>query len=244
MERAGQEGLDAFLSYSHNNTTNNISSTSMDSASRGEGEGEEELLVREGGRGASDVVLDSILRHLLDHPNLPNHPNPPDREMGVILRSPPASLSLPSSSALFALLGQREVALLEELNFLHESMNDILHRILTTENSLPPPPSLSEPYLESLPRRIISNTGEISELGGCCGISHEAFELQDTVIELPCGHSYKEENILTWLRAHNTCPICREVIEEEEEADEEEEDVGHPQLASSVDSSGMESTQL
>jgi E3 ubiquitin-protein ligase RNF115/126 len=76
-------------------------------------------------------------------------------------------------------------------------------------------PPASEQCINRLARTKIASAAEAEALGGtCCGISHEPFETGDVVVSLACKHSYLEDNIVTWLRAHNTCPVCRfQVVE-------------------------------
>jgi E3 ubiquitin-protein ligase RNF115/126 len=94
-----------------------------------------------------------------------------------------------------------------------EAFQDVLHRILTNEVSHAGSPPASEEVLRRLPRTVVGAGTEGHLLGGaCCGISHDPFEEGDVVVTLSCGHLYIEDNILTWLRVHHTCPICREQV--------------------------------
>jgi hypothetical protein len=84
------------------------------------------------------------------------------------------------------------------------SLDDLLHYILMNETSHSGSPPASQETIDKLVRR----THNVQELGECY-ISQEPFTENDVAICLPCGHSYKEESIIPWLRMHNTCPVCR-----------------------------------
>lgn len=83
-----------------------------------------------------------------------------------------------------------------------------LHHILMNESSHAGAPPASETILQSLIKQTITETTDLSTLGECC-ISQETFEIGDVVVCLPCGHNYKEDPIIHWLKMHNTCPVCR-----------------------------------
>ena len=88
------------------------------------------------------------------------------------------------------------------------SFEDLLHHIMMNDNShagVPPAPDM---VIDSLTREVVTPDTNLQRLGECC-ISMEAFEPGDTAISLPCGHCYKQEPIVQWLRMHNTCPVCR-----------------------------------
>jgi hypothetical protein len=84
----------------------------------------------------------------------------------------------------------------------------LLHHILMNEMSHAGAPPASKSVLESLKREIITNDTDTVALGEC-NITQEPFEVGDTMIELPCGHNYKQDSIVHWLEMHNTCPVCR-----------------------------------
>ena len=45
-----------------------------------------------------------------------------------------------------------------------------------------------------------------------CTITMEPYSAGDQVRILPCEHHFSEDAISTWLRQHNTCPLCRQPI--------------------------------
>jgi len=43
-----------------------------------------------------------------------------------------------------------------------------------------------------------------------CPVCCETLQTSETVVQLPgCGHIFREECALRWLKSHNTCPFCR-----------------------------------
>lgn len=50
-------------------------------------------------------------------------------------------------------------------------------------------------------------------LADICGL-HVNVRLQDeSVAQLDCQHIFHKDCIVPWLRRHNTCPICRQVVD-------------------------------
>jgi E3 ubiquitin-protein ligase RNF115/126 len=70
-------------------------------------------------------------------------------------------------------------------------------------------PPATEKTIESLKRTVVVADMDRTPLGECCNITHDAYEVGDVVVCLPCGHSYKEDSIIQWLKMHDTCPVCR-----------------------------------
>ena len=42
-----------------------------------------------------------------------------------------------------------------------------------------------------------------------CPISLEKINIGDMIIQLPCNHIFKEDNLKKWLKEKHNCPICR-----------------------------------
>ncbi len=83
-----------------------------------------------------------------------------------------------------------------------------LHHVLMNETSHAGAPPATDEMISGLHRKVVESSSDAKALGDC-SISQESFEVDDVVLELPCGHRYKEEPILHWLKMHRTCPVCR-----------------------------------
>ena len=42
-----------------------------------------------------------------------------------------------------------------------------------------------------------------------CPITQEAFNLEDNIVLLQCGHYFKKDGFLVWARRSRSCPSCR-----------------------------------
>jgi hypothetical protein len=83
-----------------------------------------------------------------------------------------------------------------------------LHHVLMNETSHAGAPPATDEMISKLDKLVVEGDVDVTTLGEC-SISQESFEYGDTIIALPCGHRFKEEPILHWLRMHRTCPVCR-----------------------------------
>eukprot|EP01038_Epipyxis_sp_PR26KG_P005654 gene5654-7809_t len=138
------------------------------------------------------------------------------RPVGMIIRH--VNSSAADLDAIVNLLSMSQVRLPPGRAFISGSENEsnsqlesLLHHILMNETSLAGAPAASEELIANLERETVTTDPTINQLGDCC-ISQELFEIGDVVITLSCGHRFKEEPIIHWLKMHNTCPVCRITI--------------------------------
>lgn len=94
-------------------------------------------------------------------------------------------------------------------------MDELLDRTFTAQEPTERP--TSQETMNTLPSRTYHKERQEHDLAETCGICLEEYIEQDTLINLPCGHEYHEQCILPWLRCHNTCPSCRQPVEQEQE---------------------------
>ena len=45
-----------------------------------------------------------------------------------------------------------------------------------------------------------------------CSICHDMMQSGEVVLKLHCRHCYHESCVVSWLEAHNTCPLCRNTM--------------------------------
>jgi E3 ubiquitin-protein ligase RNF115/126 len=77
-------------------------------------------------------------------------------------------------------------------------------------------PPTSESALKTL-KDIKLDENNLQEYGDKeCSVCKENYILNDTISKLPCEHLFHNECSVTWLKMHNTCPVCRKELKEEE----------------------------
>ncbi|CAG9313354.1 unnamed protein product [Blepharisma stoltei] len=84
------------------------------------------------------------------------------------------------------------------MNFV--SLLDILNQAQQNQQGSPP---ASEEAINSLP--LINCTIAKS----VCPICQDNYREEDKIRQMPCKHDFHDSCLSTWLRMHNTCPICR-----------------------------------
>lgn len=138
------------------------------------------------------------------------------RPVGIIMQQATfeGNSALPIVGLLNSLASIRSGARSYNSNAMSDAQfEQFLHHILMNESSHSGAPPASEELIASLDKITVTEDSNKSELGECC-ISQDSFEIGDIVITLPCGHKYKEEPIVHWLKMHRTCPVCRIALEE------------------------------
>lgn len=137
------------------------------------------------------------------------------RPVGIMIRSAPVSFDGTTGAfprGLLGLLGSVGASRINSYQnpdaLSNTQFEQFLHHILMNESSHAGAPPADEHTIHQLVRHKIISKEEISSFGECC-ISQDEFEIGDTVISLPCGHNYKEDPIVHWLKMHSTCPVCR-----------------------------------
>jgi hypothetical protein len=88
----------------------------------------------------------------------------------------------------------------------------ILNTLFNMQQPQGPPPATTE-VIDSL-KTITVTEKLIAEQPRCC-ICYDEFMCANTVTLLPCNHVFDKECIVTWLKLHNTCPVCRHSIKDE-----------------------------
>mmetsp|Transcript_9454 Transcript_9454/g.13026 ORF Transcript_9454/g.13026 Transcript_9454/m.13026 type:complete len:273 (-) Transcript_9454:165-983(-) len=97
-----------------------------------------------------------------------------------------------------------------------DSFQEILNRLMQLHEPKPTP--TSSKVLESFPT-ITSE--EALQLGPRCCVCLEDFEADNTeqsIVKLQCNHPFHKECVVSWLKDHNTCPVCRYEFQTEPEA--------------------------
>lgn len=85
---------------------------------------------------------------------------------------------------------------------------DLLDHLAENDSSRRGAPPAAVSFVNNLPCVIISNEHEKhGEL--VCAICKDALAAGTEVNQLPCSHLYHSYCILPWLKARNSCPLCR-----------------------------------
>ena len=98
----------------------------------------------------------------------------------------------------------------------------------THSNAAPP---ASEAALNKLDRKTISKEMIEREGKTDCSICLDDLVEGQVGAVLPCKHWFHETCVVEWLKAHNTCPVCRAPIEKENR-ENRNQDGGHGQSGS------------
>lgn len=86
--------------------------------------------------------------------------------------------------------------------------NELLERLAETDNSRQGAPPAAVSFVNALPRLVI-NVEHLKHDSLTCAICKDILCLGCVVNQLPCLHLYHPSCILPWLRARNSCPLCR-----------------------------------
>lgn len=57
---------------------------------------------------------------------------------------------------------------------------------------------------DTLNEIALCKTGE-----SCCSVCKDDYEIDQSIIKLPCSHHFHDECLLPWLKERNSCPTCR-----------------------------------
>jgi len=74
---------------------------------------------------------------------------------------------------------------------------------------------ISDEHLQHLPRTRVNQQQVDNE--SQCTTCMDQFNYNEEVAELGCHHIFHADCLVPWLRNHNTCPICRAVVDPEAE---------------------------
>ena len=107
------------------------------------------------------------------------------------------------------------------------SFDALIHYLMQNDSNRYGPPPASKESLTSLPEVIISEQTiflrgtrhhGVDEFG-CqidqsktmieCSVCKEELNVGDFAVSMPCNHLFHKICILSWLEAHNNCPVCR-----------------------------------
>lgn len=88
---------------------------------------------------------------------------------------------------------------------------------LREQSGLGGAPPASQTAIDKLEVRVVDEAmlGGGTEAKTRCTICIDEMAVGEKASVLPCSHFFHGECVATWLKQHNTCPICRRAVEEE-----------------------------
>lgn len=93
-----------------------------------------------------------------------------------------------------------------------EAFDRIISQMMEQHAGSNAPGPATDNAIMSLPRRNV-DVGMLDDAGKAeCSICMDEVPVGHEIMSLPCGHWFHEQCGTTWLREHDTCPICREGI--------------------------------
>lgn len=115
---------------------------------------------------------------------------------------------------MFSVFSRRETPSTLERN-LERMLTNLINNELEQQNS-----GLSDTAMRTLRENsfTVAETNENSQ----CSICLEAIQESESAVTLECQHTFHLQCIERWCSTHNSCPMCRSVIEEREEQHEAE----------------------
>lgn len=110
--------------------------------------------------------------------------------------------------------------------YTQEALDRVITQLMEQHQSSGAAPPAPREAIEKLPLKKADEKMVGVEGKAGCPVCMEDVVLNDEVVELPCKHWFHEECAKSWLKEHNTCPICRKPISED--APRDHNDRGDP----------------
>ncbi|KAJ3486857.1 hypothetical protein NLG97_g6535 [Lecanicillium saksenae] len=97
--------------------------------------------------------------------------------------------------------------------YTQEALDRIVSNLMEANPQSNAAPPASDQALASLPRRTLDEDLRSEDGNTECSICIDGMKEGETILSLPCRHSFHDECVVMWLKEHNTCPICRAPME-------------------------------
>ncbi|KAH9627283.1 hypothetical protein KSS87_001870 [Heliosperma pusillum] len=147
---------------------------------------------------------------LEDRSSFSRHRRDSPRYAGIIRRILEVNLRIPRVQTGMDDFEIRETPYIgDPRNYLDaQGFEEFLEHIAETDSSRRGAPPASTSFVKNMPIIVICE--EHQKLDGlACAICKDLLTIGTQVNQLPCLHLYHPVCILPWLRARNTCPLCR-----------------------------------
>ena len=96
--------------------------------------------------------------------------------------------------------------------YTQEALDRIITNLMEANPQSNAPPPASEEAISGLPKKALDAEMLGPDLKGECTICMDDLGVGEEVSVLPCKHWFHDKCVASWLRQHNTCPICRTSI--------------------------------
>lgn len=94
-----------------------------------------------------------------------------------------------------------------------ENMENILSYLMANDPNKYGNPPASKEEVSKLVKIIVSNENieNIKNLSSesTCSVCKDEYEIDQSLLQLPCSHLFHDDCILPWLKERNSCPTCR-----------------------------------
>jgi len=114
----------------------------------------------------------------------------------------------------------------------NDLMNQLIEEFIRNDPNRYGSPPASDDAIAKLKEFKFEFLSEV-ELNKCT-ICQDEYVKDDTLLKMECSHDFHKDCLVTWLKQHNTCPVCRKEIEAkrmEEESQQSEAQNETPQDA-------------
>lgn len=96
--------------------------------------------------------------------------------------------------------------------FSQEALDRVITQLMEQNQSSAGPGPASESAINSLKKKPVDESMLGNDGKAECSICMDNVELKEEVTMLPCNHWFHQDCIVSWLKAHDTCPHCRKPI--------------------------------
>jgi len=93
-----------------------------------------------------------------------------------------------------------------------DMMNQVIEEFLRNDPNRHGPPPASEDAISKL-NEFKFDPCDSTRSCKTCSVCQDDYIKDDTVLEMPCKHEFHKDCVVSWLKLHNTCPVCRDSVE-------------------------------
>ena len=123
-------------------------------------------------------------------------------------------------------------------------MENIINYLMANDPNKYGNPPASKEEVEKLEKIIINCEDIRKEINSVCGeggcsVCKDDYEMDQTVIKLPCCHMFHDDCIMPWLKERNSCPTCRFELKTDDSDYEERKNIKRDEVRHTVSSNNL-----